>query len=286
MPDLTSFASSPITGTLLSLILIVIVAIVVNWLMRLAARRMERRITGAHVGRERALRLRTIIHLGYSVAYLVLLIITGLIILATLNINIGPLLAGVGVAGLAISLGAQSLIKDFIGGVLIFAEDQFAVGDVIAVGDVSGEVENITLRATHLRDAQGKLHIVPNGEIRVVSNLTARWSRAVVDLNLPYDVNMATVHQALQTAIDRAQIDDALKAFLLEPPQLVEWSNLTDWGIQVRLLAKTQPGKQWSVMVKLRQYAVEALHAQGVRPAIPAQEVQVRVQNLSAPSAD
>ncbi len=286
MPEANAAALAPLVSIVLRIGLIVILALIARWLLRVAARRIEHRVISVDMRREHQLRLRTVIQVMYSAAFVALLVITILLILATLNIDIGPLVAGVGVAGLALSLGAQSLIKDFIGGMLIFTEDQFAVGDVIAAGSVSGEVERITLRATYLRDVQGKLHIVPNGEIRVVSNLTARWSRAVVDLNLAYDVNMVAVHQALQTAIEQVQADEALKVFLLEPPQLVEWSNLTDWGLQVRLMAKTLPGKQGNVMMALRQRAVEALQAQGVRLTIPAQQIQVHVQNPPPSGAD
>ncbi len=270
MPEANAAALAPLVSVVLRIGLVVILALIARWLLRVAARRIERRVISVDMRREHQLRLRTVIQVMYSVAFVVLLVITILLILATLNIDIGPLVAGVGVAGLALSLGAQSLIKDFIGGMLIFVEDQFAVGDVIAAGSVSGEVERITLRATYLRDVQGKLHIVPNGEIRVVSNLTARWSLAVVDLTVAYDADMTEARQALQTVIEQAQSDETIKDFLLEPPQLVEWNSLTDRGIQMRLQAKTQPGKQWPVMAALRRYAVEALRAQGVRLAMPA----------------
>ncbi len=286
MPEINTAVVLPLIGEVLRVGVIIILALVARWLLRLAVRRIERQVMRTVTNREHQIRLRTVIQVGYSLAFVVLLAFTTLMILAALNVDIGPLVAGVGVAGLALSLGAQSLIKDFIGGMLIFVENQFAVGDVIAVGDVSGEVERITLRATHLRDLQGKLNIVPNGEIRVVSNLTARWSRAVVDLNLAYDVNMPAVHQALQTAIEEVQANEALKVFLLEPPQLVEWSNLTDWGLQVRLIAKTLPGKQGNVMMALRQHAIEALQAKGVHLAIPTQQIQMQMQNPPAPRAD
>jgi small-conductance mechanosensitive channel len=264
----------------LRLILVVILALLARLLLRVTARRVEKHVLAEELDPERQQRLRTIVELGYNVTFVTLLLVTFLIVLATLNIDIGPLLASVGIAGLALSLGAQSLIKDFIGGALIFIENQFSVGDVIAVGDVAGGVERITLRATSIRDLQGRLHVVPNGEIRILSNLTADWSRALIDLRFAYNTDMAAVHQGLQSASERAQADEGIKEWMLEPPQLVEWSNLTDWGIQVTVMVKTLPGKQWGVMMKLRQYAVEALHAQGVEVAVPTQTIQLR--NLDA----
>ena len=269
MPDITAAAVTPIVGTILRIGVIIILALVASWLLRLATRRIERRVISTVTNREHQLRLRTVIQLAYSLAFVVLLAFTILMILSALNVDIGPLVAGVGVIGLALSLGAQSLIKDFIGGILIFVEDQFAVGDVIAVGNVNGEVENMTLRATYLRDTLGKLHIVPNGEIRIVSNLTAQWSVAAVDLNIAYDADMAAARQALQAAIERVQNDETLKALLLETPQIMEWNSLTSAGMQVRLQAKTLPGKQWAAMAGLREYAVEALQSHNVRVLVP-----------------
>ena len=109
-----------------------------------------------------------------------------LMLLSTFGVDITPLLASVGVAGLAVSLGTQSLIKDLIGGFLILAENQYAVGDSIQVGNVSGNVERITLRATYVRDINGYLHIVPNGEVRIVANQTKGWSRALVDVGVAW----------------------------------------------------------------------------------------------------
>ncbi len=192
-----------------------------------------------------------------------------------IGLDIGPLLAGAGLVGLALSLGAQTLIKDYIGGLLILFENQFAVGDVIKVGEVSGEVERITLRVTYLRDIEGRLHVLPNGDIRTVSNLTAGYSRAVVDLNVDYDADMQKVSRALEAAAGRAQADETLKADLLEPPQAFGWIAFKDWAVQVRLMAKTMPGKQWKVMMALRQYALEALQAEGVRVALPTQNIRM-----------
>jgi small conductance mechanosensitive channel len=189
-----------------------------------------------------------------------------------LDINTGPLLAGAGIAGLALSLGAQTLIKDYIGGILILVEDQFRVGDVVKVGNVSGNVERIALRATYLRDADGKLVIVPNGDIRQVSNLTAGWAQASVNLNVEFEADMNKVMHALQVAAQKAQADESIKSGLLEPPKAVGWVGFNDWAMQVQLTAKTAPGKQWGVAMALRKYAVEALQAEGIRIALPVRQ--------------
>jgi small conductance mechanosensitive channel len=222
---------------------------------------------------ERVARLKTFLFAGRSLASVLVAMIAGLTALRVLDIDIGPVLAGAGLVGLALSLGAQTLIRDYIGGLLILLENQFRVGDVIQVGDKTGSVERITVRATYLRDIEGRLHLIPHGEMRILSNVTKDWARAVVDLNVAFDADFGKVIRALEAAARRAQEDETIKADLLEPPQALGWIGFKDWAVQVRIMARTRPGKQWGVMMVLRQYAVEALHAEGVKVALPTQKV-------------
>ncbi len=268
MPALTlSEVSSQLAVAVLRLGLIGLLAFLAWRGLQLAARQAERRLEKPDAPAEQLDRLKTLVHVGRGVGYALILVIAGLMALQTLGVNIAPLLAGAGVAGLALSLGAQTLIRDFIGGILILAENQFTIGDTIQVGAVTGSVERITLRATYLRDAEGRLYVVPNGDIRLVSNLTVDWARAIVDLNVDYRADMDKVLHALETAAQRAQADATIKADLLEPPQAVGWIGFKDRAVQVRLMAKTRPGQQWAVAMALRKYAVEALQAAGVEVA-------------------
>lgn len=276
MPDSISAAlAMPFVASTLRLALIGLLALIALRGLRLATRQTQRWLESTTRDADRLSRLKTLVQLGRSVIFVLILITTAMMILHVLDVNIAPLLAGVGVAGLALSLSAQTLLKDFINGILILIEDQFSIGDVIKVGEVAGGVERMTLRATYLRDIEGKLHLVPNGDIRLVSNITAGWARAIVDLNVDYQANMGAVMSALETAAGQAQADEAIKADLLEPPQVLGWIGLTDWAVKVRLMAKTLPGKQWGVMMALRRYAVESLQAAGVRVALPAQHVRL-----------
>jgi small conductance mechanosensitive channel len=138
------------------------------------------------------------------------------------------------------------------------------------VSGVSGEVVRMTLRVTYLRDVYGKLHTVPNGDIRVISNMTREWARAVVDLNLEYNVDMARATEALTAALERLQSDEAVKDSLIGAPDIVSWNNLTEWAVQVRLMARTLAGKQWAVSQALRRHAVQALSDAGIQVALPA----------------
>jgi len=269
----TAVFSSPTLANLLRLALIVLLALLAHWGVRLAVRQLAGRLERTIADPERVARLKTFLFAGRSLASVLVAMIAGLTALRVLDIDIGPVLAGAGLVGLALSLGAQTLIRDYIGGLLILLENQFRVGDVIQVGDRTGSVERITLRATYLRDLEGRQHLIPHGEMRILSNVTKDWARAVVDLNVAFDADFGKVIRALEAAARRAQEDETIKADLLEPPQALGWIGFKDWAVQVRIMARTRPGKQWGVMMVLRQYAVEALHAEGVKVALPTQKV-------------
>ncbi len=271
----TTLFDSPELTAALRIAAIISLALLARWGLRLAARQITGRLEKTLSDPERQARVKTFLLTGRSSVYARIVIRGGWMLLHVIGLDIGPLLAGAGLVGLALSLGAQTLIKDYIGGLLILFENQFAVGDVIKVGEVSGEVERITLRVTYLRDLEGRLHVLSNGDIRTVSNLTAGYSRAVVDLNVDYDADMQKVSRALEAAAARAQADETLRADLLEPPEALGWIAFKDWAVQVRLMAKTMPGKQWKVMMVLRQYALEALQAEEVSVALPTQNTRM-----------
>ncbi len=273
--DLTRLFDLPVVASILRIGLIALLAYAAGRGLRLAARHIENRLekTGANAGRLD--RLKTLVQLGRNVAHVLVILVSMLMILDALHINITPLLASAGVAGLAISLGAQTLIKDFIGGTLILAENQFAEGDVIQVGEVTGTVERITLRATYLRDLEGKRHTVPNGEIRLVSNLTDEWAQAVVDVNISFEENIPKAVRALEAAAVQVYEDETIKPDLIEPPKASGWIGFNDWSVQLRLTAKTKPGKQWSAAMALRRRVMETLQAEGVQMAFPTHRIRL-----------
>jgi moderate conductance mechanosensitive channel len=237
--------------------------------MRVSMRQAEQRIESTVMEADRRRRLHTLLRAGYGTGIVIVTVIVLIMSLQLLGLRIEPLLASAGVAGLAISLGAQTLIKDYIGGALILAEDQFRVGDVVDVNGVAGEVVRMTLRVTYLRNVEGKLITVPNGEIRTITNMTRDWSRAVVDLNLAFGADHEHVRQVLQQAAQRLSDDPDLRDSLLEPPEILSWNGTNEWSIQVRLMVKTVPGKQWAVSRALRQLALEALRVEGLSVALP-----------------
>jgi small conductance mechanosensitive channel len=233
----------------------------------------EKHLRESGAAGERLKRLTTLARAGRSVGYILIFLIVLLMVLQELGINISPILASAGVVGLAFSLGAQTLIKDFLGGILILTESQFTIGDVITVGPLTGTVEHITLRATYLRDADGKLNLIPNGDIRTISNLTASWAQVVVTLNLDYDADLARAKKALEEGLAQIQSDTEIAADIVEPPYVLGWTGFTDWAVQMQIITRTRPGKQWLVARAIRKIALETMQREGIHVAIPRQRM-------------
>jgi small conductance mechanosensitive channel len=204
------------------------------------------------IKRTREQRARTLGSLLQNAALIVIVIVTSLTILGSF-VEIGPLLASVGVLGLAVSFGAQSLVKDIITGAFLLVEGQFAIGDVVRIGDVSGMVERITLRTVILRDLQGAVHIIPNGEITRVSNLTRTWSRAVIDVSVDYKEDADRVVAVLMDIGRSLHEDPEWGPLLVERPEVPGIEEFADAGMIVRMLAKTLPLQQWNVARELRR---------------------------------
>jgi small conductance mechanosensitive channel len=244
--------------------------------LRVLATRLESLIAGAAPTDEEVQRAKTLTRVVHSTALVAMATIAGLMILRELGLDITPLIAGAGVAGVALGLGAQTLVRDVIGGFLILLEDQFAVGDTIQVGDIGGAVEKMTLRATFLRDMEGTLHVIPNGEMRIVSNLTKNWSRAMVDLGVAYEEDIGRVVAALGKIGQDIYQDKELAPLLLEEPTVTGVEALGDWAVTVRIMVKTKPGKQWDVARELRRRVKESFEREGIEMPYPRREVLMR----------
>ena len=193
-------------------------------------------------------------------------IVALLMALDEIGLNLAPLLAGAGIAGVAIGFGAQSLVKDVISGLFILLEDQYGVGDVVTLTDgATGTVEDITLRVSRVRATDGTVWFVPNGEIRKVGNSSMEWSRALIDVLVPYDADLDLVRRIIEEEANAFAADEAWDALVLEPPEL--------WGVQameanhltVRLVVKTAPREQYAVARELRGRISARLRREGVR---------------------
>jgi small-conductance mechanosensitive channel len=240
-------------------------------LIRIAARRIELVVDD---GDPSIVTLRE--KRGITIAQLLRTVGRGVVLtvafLLTLNlfINIGPLLAGAGILGLAISFGAQSLVKDFISGFFILFENQFALGDVIEAGGKSGVVEYMTLRVVVLRDLEGARHIIPNSEIKVVSNKTAGWGRAIIDVAVSGETDADHVLAVVRDEIARFASDDEWHQVLDGPAEVWGVEALGDNRVVVRAVARTRPGAQWGVARELRRRFKMRFDAEGIRlPGAP-----------------
>jgi small conductance mechanosensitive channel len=260
----------------LRIIIIVLGCLVGYRSVRVLATRLESLIAGAAPSEEEAQRARTLARVIRSTALVTIVIVTGLMILLELGLDVTPLIAGAGVAGVALGLGAQSLISDVIGGFFILMEDQFAVGDAIQVGSIGGGVEKMTLRATFLRDLEGTLHVVPNGEMRIVSNRTKGWSRAVLNLGVAYEEDIGRAVTALGKIGHDFYQDEEFAPLLLEEPTVTGVEALGDWAMTIRIMVKTKPGKQWDVARELRRRIKESFEREGIEMPYPRQEVLMR----------
>lgn len=221
-------------------------------------------------------RARTAASLVRTVGTSLVLLMAAMMLFREIGMDITPLLAGAGVAGLAIGFGAQSLIKDVIAGFFILAEDQFHVGDVIQAAGVSGQVEKMTLRMTIVRDLHGIVHFIPNGEIKVASNLTKEWSQTVLEVGVSYEEDVDRVIRVLTEIGQDMANDETFGKLVLEPPQVLGVEALADSQVTIRILAKTLPLKQWEVAREFRRRIKVRFDHEGIQIPYPHRVVITR----------
>ena len=195
---------------------------------------------------------------------LVISVIVLFMILTELGVDITPLLASAGIAGIAIGFGAQSLVKDFVNGMFILLEDQYNVGDVVDVAGIVGQVEEVNLRRTVLRDLEGILHTVPNGEIKTSSNRTRDWARVKLDMPVAYGEDLDNVFAVINKVGKELAEDEYFKTLIKTPPQALRVQDFGDSGIEIRILGDVRPQKQWEVTGELRKRLKRAFDEEGI----------------------
>jgi small-conductance mechanosensitive channel len=209
-------------------------------------------------------RMDTLDQLGGSVLQFVIAAIAGLMILGRLGFDIAPAVAGIGVVGIAVGFGAQSLVRDYLNGSLILLENQFAKGDVIRAAGVAGTVEDFTLRRTTLRDLDGAVHTVPNGEIKVASNLTRTWSRINQDVTVAYGTDIDKAISVVEV-VGRQMADDPLwRRRVLEAPRVERVEALAEFGVTLKILGSVRAADQWAASGDFRKRLLEAFAANGI----------------------
>ena len=208
-------------------------------------------------------RTETLRHIIRSVGKGILILVIALTVSSELGFSIAPVLASAGIVGLAVGFGAQSLVKDFISGFFILFEDQFGIGDAVKIGDFSGVVERMTLRATVLRNLEGQVYIVPNGNIHTVTVMTKGWARAVMDVTVPHSEGLGKVFDVLQRTGARLAQDWPDR--VLEQPAILGVEKLDDSGVTIRSIVKTPPFKQAEVLREWRRRIKDDFDGAGIR---------------------
>lgn len=222
------------------------------------------------------LRVNTISQVSKSIITIILAIVGSLLALAAIGVNTAPFLAGAGIIGLALSFASQSILKDAINGFLIIFEDQYAVGDVIDINGVGGMVENINLRITQIRDAEGRLITIPNSEVRIVANRSSQWSRADLNIPLSYQTDINYALKIIEQVASVIVNDQPWQQYIIEAPQILGVDNFSDRGMIVRLWIKTEPLKQWEVAREFRRRLQIAFIEAGIPLSPPQQQVLLR----------
>lgn len=225
--------------------------------------------------KERELRIKTLVGALNGVIN-TLLVIAG-IVLIIWQIDdknlLAPLLTGAGLVGVVVAFGAQSLMRDFFSGFFILLENQYKIGDVIKIGDRTGTVEHVSMRITTLRDEHGSLHIIPNGEIKSVTNMSFGWAQAVVDFTLPYFHDPEGVRAILEQQAAALRGDDEFRPLILDEPNVLGIQSTAGTGVVYRVAFKTRAFDQWSIAREYRRRVLIAFVDSNI-PFLPPQPLQ------------
>lgn len=265
-----------VRDTGLPMLLIILVSVAVTVVMRVAVGRFRVRLEKAPSPSQAGSlqRAATLAHAVSATVVVVVWTIAVLLLVDRLGQNLAPLLAGAGIAGVALGFGAQSIVKDGLTGFFILLENQFGVGDTVEVqttgGAVLGRVEWFTMRATGLRAFDGTLHTVPNGNIQIVSNKSRGWARAIVDVRVAYGENPDNVRRILEELFEELHADEQLTGWVMDGPTVLGVEKTGDYGIVIRVVAETRPPKRFDVERLLRERITQRLSDRGIRlPAPP-----------------
>jgi small conductance mechanosensitive channel len=273
----------------LRILLIILVAYVLVRISRLVVRRVVRRLTREETADRiskirrstglslldtspvpsvrRALRAETIGAVLRSIISVLIWSTAVLMILDELNVNLAAIGVGVSIIGVALGFGAQTVVRDFLSGMFMLLEDQYGVGDVIAVDNVSGTVEGVSLRTTRLRDAEGVVWHVANGEIRKLGNKSQQWSRVVLDITVAYDADLERAGEVIKRAAAALAGEPAFHDLVTEEPEVWGIESVETDHVVIRLAVKTLPLEQWKVARALRARLKAALDDAGIPPA-------------------
>ena len=249
---------------------VLIIAFILTRLLKAVARKVsglsqQEKLPSAF----RAQQIRTISAVIYSVGVFIIIFVTALQVLPLLGINMGPLLASAGIAGVAIGFGAQTLVKDFINGFFILVENQYDIGDTIRIAGVQGTVEMMTLRRTILRDSDGTVHNVPSSQITTVSNLTRDWTQLSLHISVAYNTDSDKVIKALQDVGQELIDDPVFSEMIVAEPRVPGIDKVTGDEVEYLMLVRTRPGTQDAVRRELRRRIKARFEKEQIQPGNP-----------------
>ena len=263
-PELKAFAVQS-TRILLILVMAWVLLSLSRRLIRLFRAYMERRS-----GADQLSRVETLTRVFRNAAAIVIVVVAGMLVLGEIGISIAPILATAGVAGIAIGFGAQSLIKDYFNGMFLLLDDQLRVGDVVEVGGKGGLVEEVTLRYVRLRDMDGHVHFVPNGEIKLVTNRTRDYATPVVDVPIAYRENLDAVLDILREIAAELRADPAWRARIVDDLEVIGVDRFQDSGVILRVRFKVVPPiQQWNVKREYMKRLKHAFDARDIEMPLP-----------------
>ncbi len=212
-------------------------------------------------------REKTLLSVFLSVGKVTIVTFTVFMVLSELNVPIGPILAGLGIAGVAVGFGAQYLIRDLIAGIFIIMENQYRVGDVAKVADISGLVEEVSLRKTVLRDLDGVVHHIPNGEIKVASNFSRYFARVNLNVTVTYKTDIDKAMGVINQVCKDLTRDEKWGKLIITQPKVLWVSDLGDYGVEIKIVGDVRPLQQWDIMGELRLRLKKAFDAAGIEMA-------------------
>ena len=228
-------------------------------------------------------RMATLDSLGANVLRAFIVVIAAVTMLDALGIEIGPAVAGLGIVGVALGFGAQHLVRDYLNGALILVENQFSKGDVVRLAGVAGTVEDFSLRRTTLRDLDGIVHTVPNGEITVASNLTRVWARVNIDVTVAYGTDVDTATTVVDEVGRAMAADPAWKRRVMEAPRVERVEALGEYGITLKILGTVRAPEQWAASGEVRKRLLAAFRQHGIEIPRPQRVILSRDQQPAPP---
>jgi small-conductance mechanosensitive channel len=280
-----------VIGKPLAILVILIGAVGVRWLAAKAIDRVMKRAETAGLpgGRQtfnrRAQRANSLGTLLKSITTTVVFGIAFVMVLSEVGMNVAPILASAGVLGLAIGFGAQNLVKDFLSGVMMMIEDQYGVGDAVDLGEAVGTVENVGLRVTRVRDVNGTVWYVRNGEILRVGNQSQNWARTVLDISVGYREDLVRVRAVLEEVAHGLWEDEDYKDVVIEEPEVWGVEDLSPDAVVMRVTLKTAPMEQWQVAREMRARIKSRFDFEGIEIPMPQRVVWHR-EHTTAPTGD